>query len=416
MARRGKSGRRANGEGTVYIRRDGRPEARYTVATPSGSKRKTITGRKGQTKEDLATEMRRRLVAAEGRVFTDEENLALGDYIDRWLRDSVRDTVRQRTYERYEQMVRVHVKPALGHVKLTKLHPGLIRGLYRERLDSGLAPRTVQYIHVTLRKALAQAVSDGLVARNATDGVKAPRPRKKEMNPLSGDQARAFLAAAREGSDRFEALYVLAVHTGMRRGELLGLQWDDVDLAAGTLQVRRSLAEARTGFRYEPPKNGRGRRILLSATATAALKRHRKLQIEERLRAAGAMEDHGLIFCNELGRPKNASALISRGFLPLLWRAGLPRIRFHDLRHTCATLLLMRGVHPKIVQELLGHSSISITLDTYSHVLEGMGEVAPQAMDDELGAGQGPLDNTPEIAPHDASGGEDPDFTSGAQH
>ena len=199
MARRGKSGRRANGEGTVYIRRDGRPEARYTVATPSGSKRKTITGRKGQTKEDLATEMRRRLVAAEGRVFTDEENLALGEYIDRWLQDSVRDTVRQRTYERYEQMVRVHVKPALGHVKLTKLHPGLIRGLYRERLDSGLAPRTVQYIHVTLRKALAQAVSDGLVARNATDGVKAPRPRKKEMNPLSGDQARAFLAAAREG-------------------------------------------------------------------------------------------------------------------------------------------------------------------------------------------------------------------------
>jgi integrase len=158
---------------------------------------------------------------------------------------SQRDTVRQRTYERYEQIARVHIKPALWRIKLKALTPAHVRGLYREKLDSGLAPRTVQYIHTTLQKALKQAVADGLIPRNAAASVKAPRPTKKEIQPLSPDQARAFLAAAR--GDRFEALYVVAVHCGLRQGELLGLKWEDVDFEARTLQVRRTLSEARTG-------------------------------------------------------------------------------------------------------------------------------------------------------------------------
>ena len=215
--------------------------------------------------------------------------------------------------------------------------------------------------------------------------MKAPRPGKKEIRPLTQDQARAFLKAAR--GDRFEALYVLAVHCGLREGELLGLKWDDLDLDAGTLAVRRTLSETKErGHVFEPPKNGKGRNIKLTVGATKALKRHRKAQLEERMRLAGLWEDHDLVFPNRVGKTKNAKALTARSFKPILERAGLPRsVRLHDLRHTCATVLLKLGQHPKFVQELLGHANIGITLDTYSHVLPGMGDGLADAMDDALG-------------------------------
>jgi len=179
-------------------------------------------------------------------------SLKLGEYLDCWLPD-IRDTVRQRTWERYEQLVRVHIKPALGRVKLKDLTATHARGLYREKLESGSSPRTVQYIHSTLRKALQDAMSDGLMPRNVADGIKAPRPKRKEINPLSPEQARTFLKAVR--GDRLEALYVLALHRGLRQGELLGLRWDDLDLEAGTLQVRPSYAATRgdRGFRGRLP-------------------------------------------------------------------------------------------------------------------------------------------------------------------
>jgi len=182
-------------------------------------------------------------------------SLKLGEYLDRWL-PNIRDTVRQRTWERYEQLVRVHIKPALGRVKLKDLTATHARGLYREKLESGSSPRTVQYIHTTLRKALQDAMSDGLMPRNVADGIKAPRPKRKEINPLSPEQARTFLKAVR--GDRLEALYVLALHRGLRQGELLGLRWDDLDLEAGTLQVRPSYAATRgdRGFRGRLPGSG----------------------------------------------------------------------------------------------------------------------------------------------------------------
>jgi integrase len=183
----------------------------------------------------------------------------------------VRDTVRQRTYERYEQMVRVHIKPTLGCVKLRALNAAQVRSLYREKLDAGLATRTVRYVHTTLNKALKDALADGLIPRNAASTVKPPKLTKKEIRPLSPEQASAFLDAAR--GDRFEALYVVAVTAGLREGELLGLQWDDVELESGTLSVRRTLSEARSGRFFEPPKNGKGRRIKLTPRALDSLKR-----------------------------------------------------------------------------------------------------------------------------------------------
>jgi integrase len=230
--------KRGNGEGSRPRKRpDGRWEARYTIHTSKGPKRKTLYGR---TRQEVADKLARVLSdRAQGLTF-DAGSLKLGEYLDRWLPD-IRDTVRQRTWERYEQIARVHIKPALGRVKLNALSPTHVRVLYREKLDAGLSRRTVQYIHTTLHKALKGAVSDGVIPRNLAEGIRPPRPMKKEITPLSPEQARAFLAAAHE--DRFEALYVLAVHCGLREGELLGLKWDDVDLETGRLRVRRTLSQ-----------------------------------------------------------------------------------------------------------------------------------------------------------------------------
>lgn len=246
--------KRGNGEGSRPRKRsDGRWEARYTVHTSEGPKRKTVYGR---TRQEVADKLARALSDRTQGLTFDAGSLKLSEYLDRWLPD-IRDTVRQRSWERYEQIVRVHIKPALGRVKLKNLTATHARGLYREKLEGGSSPRTVQYIHTTLRKALQDAVSDGLVPRNVADGIKAPRPKKKEINPLSPEQARAFLEAVR--GDRLEALYVLAVHRGLRQGELLGLRWEDVDLETGKLQVRRTLSLTRHGHVFEPPKNGKGR-------------------------------------------------------------------------------------------------------------------------------------------------------------
>lgn len=267
-------------------------------------------------------------------------------------------------------LVDKHVVPALGNVKLSKLTPAHLQGFYRSKLDAGLSPRTVQYLHVVLHRALKQALRWGLVTRNVAEAVDPPKVHKKEVTPLSPEQARAFLEAAR--GDRLEALYVLAVHTGMRQGELLSLRWEDVDLEAGVLRVRGT-------------KTARSRRtVKLSQTALDALTSHLTRQLEEIDRVGSMWQENSLVFATEIGTPLNRHNLVNRSFKPLLLRAGLPHIRFHDLRHTCATILLSKGVHAKFVQELLGHATIAITLDTYSHVLPGMGGGTADAMDEAL--------------------------------
>lgn len=203
------------------------------------------------------------------------------------------------------------------------------------------------------------------------------------MRTPCAEETRRLLEAAR--GNRLEALYVLAVHTGMRQGELLGLKWQDVDLEAGTVQVRRTLTKSGTRLLLGEPKTAKGRRkIKLIVRATAALRAPRKRQLEERMQRAGLWQDQGLVFASEGGTLINPTNLRKRSFASILKRAGLPKIRFHDLRHTCATLLLGRGVHAKFVQELLGHANITIPLDIYSHVLPGMGDQTARAMEDAL--------------------------------
>jgi integrase len=337
----------------------------------------------GKTRAEAARKLARALSDRENGLTFDAGKMTLGEYLERWLTDSVRGTVRTSTFERHEQIVRAHVNPALGRIRLKNLTPPHVRGLIAEKLESGLAPATVRKIHSTFHKALSGAVSDGLIPRNAAD-VKAPRPTPKEMRPLSEVEARTFLEATR--GDPFEALYVLALTTGLRRGELLGLRWDDVDLERGTLRVGRALVREGGRHRVGETKTRRGRRqVNLTPRTVKALRTHRKRQLEEKLRLVGLYEDSGLIFTTQTGTPVNPENLVKRSFKPLLREANLPDIRFHDLRHTCATLLLGRGVHPKLVQELLGHATIAMTLDTYSHYLPSMGDQAASAMGEALG-------------------------------
>jgi len=300
------------------------------------------------------------------------------------LEDSVRGSVKATTCQSYASLVRLHVCPTLGSTKLSALTPAHVQTLYRRKLDEDLAPKSVKYIHTTLHRALRQATRWGLVPRNAAAEANPPRVRTPEMSPLSPAQARTLLAAA-EGN-RLEALYVLAVSTGMRQGELLGLGWEDVDLDARTVRVRRTLTLAKGGPRLTEPKTkGSRRSIRLTVSAVDALERHQARQQSESAARGHGWNTLGLVFCTRQGTPIRRDNPHDKHWKPLLGRAGVPDIRFHDLRHTCATLLLTKGVHPNIVSEMLGHSSIAITLDTYSHVIPGLGEAAARAMEDALG-------------------------------
>jgi integrase len=352
----------------ITKRKDGRYMARYTVHTADGPKRKVIYGRQYKDVERRLAEAMGD--AARGLVYYDE-NVTVSEYLDRWINDAVRGTVRQRTFERYESIVRVHLKPSLGWVKLRALTPAHVRGLYSSKLDGGLAPRSVLHIHRTLSKALKQATDDGLIPRNAAAPVKPPHPRTEEIRPLDREQVRLLFETVQ--GDRLEALYIVAVTAGLRRGELQGLKWEDIDLDAGSFQVRRTFSEPKGGYIFEAPKR-----------ASAALREHRWRQLEERIERGPLWQDHGLVFTSSIGTPLLGGNL-NRTFKATLHRAGLPEIRFHDLRHTCATLLLRQGVNPKFVQELLGHADIALTLNVYSHVLPDMGGAAAGAMDAALG-------------------------------
>ena len=378
------SRKRGNGEGSIYPVRDknGRIigyRGSYWIYSAEGPKRRYLSGKQ---REDVADKLVKALSnRADGLVF-DAENLTVGEYLKRWLTDSVKGSVRCSTYESYQRQVERYVVPTIGRIKLTKLAHMHVQGLYRQMQDRGLSARTVQYTHAVLHRALKQAVRWSMVPRNVCEAVDVPQVSREEMQPLTAEQARTLLQIA--GGERLEALYVLAVHTGMRPGELLGLRWQDVTLgdAGGTLQLNRALSD---GELTTPKTKGSRRRIRLSAGSAKALRAHRKRQLEERMQKAGLWQDQDLVFPSSVGTPLSHRNVV-RSFKALLKRAGLPpSIRLYDLRHTCATLLLSRNVHPKYVQELLGHASIALTLDTYSHIIEGMDGGTADAIEEALG-------------------------------
>jgi integrase len=377
---------RGHNEGSIYQRKeDGLWCASVTVGRdPTGRvKRRMIYGK---TRKEVQDALVKLLADAQKGIPLDPTRQTVGDYLTRWLEDSVRGTVRPATHENYGYALK-HILPTIGSVPLVKLTPQHLQKLYREKQDAGLT-RMVLLIHAVMHKALSQAEKWNLVPRNVAALVDPPKIVSKEFHALSPEEAGRLLAAAVD--DRLHALYALAISCGLRQGELLGLKWEDVDADKGTLTVRRQLQWVKTkdgdNERQQPiftePKSVKGRRtIYLPATAVSALRRHRVRQAEEKLRLGEAWHEHGLVFTTTVGTPMNAASLRNRSFHALLDRAELPRVRFHDLRHTCATLLLGQGVHPKLVQEQLGHSQIAVTLDTYSHVTAPMMKDAASKMD-----------------------------------
>ncbi len=300
----------------------------------------------------------------------------LADHMTRWLEDVVKHTRKPRTHRSYSDAARLHILPTLGAVKLAQLQTPHVQQLYGALLDGGLAPKSVRIVHGVLHCALEQAIAWNLVPRNVAGAAQPPRVTRKEIAFFTPDQVRHLLATAAGG--RWAGLMAIALATGMRQGELLGLKWADVDLAAGLVRVQRQLG--RDGQLAET-KTGKGPRTIdVPAATVAALKEHRRVQNEERLYRGPGWQDHGLVFCTHAGRPLGWRN-VSREFKGLLKRAELPDVPFHALRHTAATLLLFQSVHPKVVQERLGHSTISMTLDTYGHLLPGLGRAVADRLD-----------------------------------
>jgi integrase len=356
--------KRGYGEGSIYQKPNGRWAAQLRL--PGGA-RKTFYG---ASKSDVREKLKEAQRAAHEGVLVPAPNMTVREYLEGWLERVVASSVRPKTYEAARLNVRRIVR-VIGGLKLQGLSPASVQSAYGALLREGLSKRSVEQSHEVLHRALRQAVQWGLTGRNPADAVSVPRPGRHEMKTLSEEEVRRLFEAAK--GDRWQCLWVLLATTGLRIGEALGLRWDDVDLERGRLEVRRALQrQTGRGLVFVEPKSARSRRgVHLAPAVVTRLREHHARQAEERRFAGENWTDQGLVFTTLRGGPVEHST-VTYAFGRALSNAGLERIRIHDLRHTAATLLLKRQVHPKVVQELLGHSSISLTLDTYSHVVPSL--------------------------------------------
>jgi integrase len=306
-------------------------------------------------------------------------NQTVAQFLSHWLEDVARPRVRASSYRHYEQMLRLHVVPELGRTPLNKLTPAQVQRLLNEKSKSGLAPRTVGHIRAVLRDALNQACRWGLVTRNAAALANPPRQPTSRVQPLSAEQSRVFLEFSK--NDRLGPLFAAALSTGLRQGELLGLFWEDIDFERNTVRVRRALQRVDGKPTFVEPKSESSRRtITLPAVAMAAFRAQRTWQLEQRLAAGDRWQEWGLVFTSSKGTPLDGPN-VNHHLQKVLKQADLPKQRFHDLRHGCASLLLAAGVPPRSIMGILGHSQISLTLDTYAHLSPSLEQEAADALD-----------------------------------
>ena len=292
---------------------------------------------------------------------------------------SVKASVRPRTYESYCQLIRLYIGPGLGRIRLQKLSATDVQSFLNDRLAAGLSARTVQYVHAVIPKALNQALRWDLIPRNVATLFSPPRVKRPEVQPLTPAEVKTFLTAL--SGNRLVALYTLVVAVRLRQGEALGLRWEDVNFDRSTLSVRKALQRVEGELRLTESKSSKSRRsLILSPSFMAALRIHRSQQLQERLLSENRWKETGLVFTTCVGTPLDGPG-VTRRFQRVLAKAGLPRKRFHDLRHTCASLLLAQGVHPRVIMEILGHSQMSLTMDTYSHVMPTLQEDAARLME-----------------------------------
>jgi integrase len=401
-------GRRGKATWTVQLRigkkANGRPEWLTATFEKQGLAKDFVR----ETLEDL-----------KGGALVRPSELTLDAYLDHWLEAAAKGALRPNTYASYEESLNLYIRPELGRFQLDKLSPIVLQRHARVLTEqtvkakppkppktkgkagakAGATPppappvtrklsaRTIRYAFGILKAALRQAVKWRILQLNPCDAVELPRLERREMRALDTEAARKFLAAA-EGT-RHEALFKLALATGMRPSEYLALRWKDVDLSRAVVSVQRALirdASLPDGWALAETKTARSRRTIpVPAGVVEALRRHKARQAEERIKRGPAWQNHGLVFTNEIGGPLERQNILNRYFRPLLKAAGLPvTLRLYDLRHSAATMLLEAGVHPKVASERLGHASITMTLDTYSHVMPGMQRDASDKVEELL--------------------------------
>lgn len=356
--------KRANGEGTIYQRSDGRWAASCYVAKPGGGRVRRYVY--GATREEAHAKWVALVGQVQQGIPVAPAALTVAAYLNSWLADTASRRVRPSTYAGYEINVRVHINPRIGKRRLGRLSTQDLRTLLAKLEESGLAARSVQYVHATLRAALEDAVREELLPRNVAKLVRAPRPVTAEREPLTPDQARTLLKSTTD--DRLHALFVVLVLLGLRRGEALGLRWRDIDLDARVLRVRQTLQRIEHRLQYLPPKTRRSKRTVpLPAACVTALRHHAERQDAERAAALDPWPVCDLVFTTPIGTaidPRNFTRL----FQAQCETAGVPVVRLHDLRHTCVSLLLSLGVSPRVVMEIAGHTALEMTMNVYGHV------------------------------------------------
>lgn len=336
-----------------------------------------------KNKKEAQAYLTQKLNELDKGILIEPANMTLSEYLDKWAETALKPRVRANTFESYMELVERYIKPNLGGYKLSKLTPLAIQKLYTDMLNKGLSPRTIKYTHTVLKNALKQAVKWQMLNNNPAENVELPKQKKQEMKTLTPEQAKVFLEHCTR--NRWGVLFELLLVSGMRPGEALALKWEDIDWANNRIHIKRALARTKQGKRFEEPKTPQSRRtVVLPPEVMQHLREHRKRQLEEKLAAGEKYHDHGLVFATLTGEPLDERNLVNRYFKPLLKEAGLPDIRLYDLRHTCATLLLAAGVHPKVVADRLGHADITLTLGTYSHVLPSMQEAATKKLGEML--------------------------------
>jgi integrase len=359
----------------IFMGRDGKGKRQYL--------NKTLHG----TKKDAETYLSKTLTEISSGTFVEASPLTVEAYLEKWLATAARPRLRDNTYREYGGLIDRYINPALGEKRLSDVRPLDVQAFYSSLSEKGLSPRTIRFTHSVLASALKQAVRWRMLAHNPCEAVELPRKVGKEMQSLTPAEAASFLKEA--ANDRWFALFVLALATGLRPSEYFGLKWSDVDLERGLITVQRSLIwrSYKSGDWYfgEPKTPRSRRRIPLPASVVRALSEHRRRQAEGRLKVGAAYQNLDLVFATSEGQPLIRLNVIQKHFKPILKRAKLPEtLRLYDLRHTCATLLLAANENPKVVSERLGHASITLTMDVYSHVLPDMQQGASDKLENLL--------------------------------
>jgi integrase len=354
--------RRTKGEGSITRRSDGRWQSSYLG---SDGKRRYLYA---QTRKEISAKHTAALRELEMGVYVAGPTQSVEQFFRSWLVD-LRDRVKPRTHERYEGQVRLHVTPVIGKLPLRKVTPQHIADLLASRRESHSAASVV-HLRTVLRSAFAQAVKWNLIARNPVDAVSSPRPQRRPMTVLSPAQSQILIQET-DGTE-MGTLYRMALHTGMRQGELLALRWRDVDLSQGLIDVNATLVRTGGQWLRSSTKSKAGtRRVAMAPTLRSALSRHRALQAERLLAMGIRIDDDSLLFTDGWGNPLNGAHITERSFKPLLRSLELPAVRFHDLRHAFASMMLSQGVRVDLVSQMLGHASAVTTLSVYAHLMPG---------------------------------------------